>query len=62
MHPNFPHILCLTEHHMKQLELEYIHIEHYYLGANYCRKSLEKGGVSIFVNENLKSSSINLYE
>jgi hypothetical protein len=31
MHSNLPHILCLTEHHMKQLELEHIHIENYNL-------------------------------
>jgi hypothetical protein len=29
MHSNLPHILCLTEHHIKQLELEHIHIENY---------------------------------
>jgi hypothetical protein len=33
MHSNLPHILCLTEHHMKQLELEHTHIENYNLGA-----------------------------
>jgi hypothetical protein len=42
-----------TEHHMKQLELEHIHIENYNLGAGHCRKTLEKGGVSIFVHKNL---------
>jgi hypothetical protein len=44
MHSNFPHILCLTEHHMKQLELEHFHVENYNLGARYCRKTQEKGG------------------
>jgi hypothetical protein len=39
---------------MKQLELEQLHIENYNLGARYCRRRLEKGGVSIFVHENLK--------
>jgi exonuclease III len=60
MHSNLPHILCLTEHHMKQLELEHFHIENYNLGARYCRKTLEKGGVSIFVHKNLKFTKINL--
>jgi hypothetical protein len=59
MHSNLPHILCLTEHHMKQLELEHIHIENYNLGATYCRKALEKGIVNIFVH-NLKFTKINL--
>ncbi|PNF30772.1 hypothetical protein B7P43_G06180, partial [Cryptotermes secundus] len=60
MNSNLPHILCLTEHHMKQLELEHLHLENYNLGARYCRKTLEKGGVSIFVHENLKFTKINL--
>jgi hypothetical protein len=46
MNSDLQHILCLTEHHMKQLELEYFLIENYNLGAKYCR-TLEKGGVSI---------------
>jgi hypothetical protein len=45
---------------MKQLELEHFHIENYNLGAIYCRKTLEKGGVSIFVHKNLKFTKINL--
>jgi hypothetical protein len=36
MHTNRPHILCLTEPHMKPLELEHIRIENYNLGATYC--------------------------
>jgi hypothetical protein len=35
LHPNFPHMLCITEHHMNQQELEHIHIENYDLGASY---------------------------
>jgi hypothetical protein len=39
---------------MKQLELEHFHIENNNLGARYCRKTLEKGGVSIFLHKNPK--------
>jgi hypothetical protein len=49
MHPNFPHILFLVEHHMKQLELQHIHRENYILGANYCRKILEREGVFLYI-------------
>jgi hypothetical protein len=59
MNSDLPHILCLTEHHTKQLELEHLLIENYNLGARYCR-TLEKGGVSIFVHKNLKFNKINL--
>jgi hypothetical protein len=44
-----PHIWCFSEHHLKQLELEQINLQGYKLGAAYCRKTLLKGGVCIFV-------------
>jgi hypothetical protein len=49
--PKFPHILCFSEHHLKQIELEQINLERYKLGAAYCRKSLLKGGACIFVHK-----------
>jgi hypothetical protein len=57
--PCYPHILYLTEHYMKELELEHTHIENYKLGAKYCRKILEKGGMSTFIHKNLKLTNIN---
>ena len=60
LHPNFRHMLCITEHHMNQQELEHIHIENYDLGASYCRREIKKRGVSTFVHRNLKSTNINL--
>jgi hypothetical protein len=33
MYPAIPHVLYLTEHHMKKLELVHTHIENYKLGA-----------------------------
>jgi hypothetical protein len=47
----FPHILCFSEHHLKQIELEQINLEGYKLGAVYSRKSLPKGEVCIFVHK-----------
>jgi hypothetical protein len=44
---------------MNRLELEYSHIENYKLGAKYCRHTMERGGVSIFVQKNLKFTKIN---
>ena len=29
LHPNFPHVLYLTEHHLKYLQLNNVHIENY---------------------------------
>ena len=37
LHPDFPHVLCLTEHHLKYSQLEKVYIEGYKLGAHFCR-------------------------
>jgi hypothetical protein len=41
------HIICLFEHHLKESELQLLHLNDYFLGAKYCIKSFQKGGVSI---------------
>jgi hypothetical protein len=38
LHNNLPHILCLSEHHLSESELQLIYLTNYSLGANYCRK------------------------
>jgi hypothetical protein len=50
LYSNPPHILCFSEHH----KFISANIDNYYLGAKYCRRSLKKGGVCIFVHENLR--------
>jgi hypothetical protein len=37
LYPDFPHILCLSEHHLNQSELETVELGNYTLGASYCR-------------------------
>jgi hypothetical protein len=54
-----PHILCLTEHHMKTPEILQVNLENYTLGASYCRENMAKG-VSIFVKNNLKFKQIDI--
>jgi hypothetical protein len=49
LHHDLPHILCLSEHHLSESELQLIHLTNYSLGANYCRKTFLQGGVSTFV-------------
>jgi hypothetical protein len=52
-YPVFPHVVCITEHHLNQYEIVQFHIGNYTLGANYCRHSLKKGGACIFVHNSL---------
>ena len=49
LHPEFPHILCLSEHHFNQLELEIVQLGHYTLGASYCRR-FKKTEVFVFMH------------
>jgi len=38
-----PHVICLTEHHLKDHEIEATPIYNYNLGVKYCRKILKNG-------------------
>jgi hypothetical protein len=48
-----PHILCLSDHHLLNHEINNTWIQYYNLGASYCRKTKKGGGVGIFIQENL---------
>jgi len=39
---DLPHILCLSEHHLSESELQLIHLTNYSLGTNYCTKNFSK--------------------
>jgi hypothetical protein len=56
----FPRILCRTEHHLRDHEINSTYVKCYTLGAKYCRKSCKYGGVSIFVCEGLLFSTVEL--
>jgi len=60
MSPNSPHILCFSEHHLKNLELNQINVDGYKLGAAYCRQVVKRGAVCIFVQKYLKYTNIDL--
>jgi hypothetical protein len=55
-----PHVLCFTEHHLKEFEINNTHINFYNLGASYCRKTRKLGGVGIFVLDALSCTPIDL--
>jgi exonuclease III len=54
-----PHILCLTEHHLKSVELNQIHFQGFTCMSNFCRQSTKCGGVCIYVKDNIVASEVN---
>jgi hypothetical protein len=44
-----PHLVCLTEHHLNYNEIDMAQIPNYKLAAKYCRTSLKRGGVCIYI-------------
>jgi hypothetical protein len=48
--PNPPHILCMTEHHLRVNEIDTIILANYNLGAKFCRSTFKNGGVCIFTH------------
>ena len=44
LYPSLPHIVCLTEHHLSQFQLQLITLDNYILGAEFSRQSFLKGG------------------
>jgi hypothetical protein len=59
LYPNFPHIICITEHHLGHTELNSIVVENYKLSASYCRRNALKGGKCIFVLNHLNCVTLN---
>jgi hypothetical protein len=58
--PDYPTIMCLTEHHLRDYETDNLPINQFKLGSKFCRHDLKNGGVCIFVHEDFEFSSIPL--
>jgi exonuclease III len=54
-----PHIICLSEHHLKDYEINTISLNQYILASQYSRKNFRQGGVCIFIRKNIQFSKIN---
>ena len=54
-----PHGICLSEHHLKEFEINSITLNQYVLASIYCRKNFKQGGVCIFVRMNIQFTHIN---
>jgi hypothetical protein len=47
------HIVCLTEHHLKDQEIKLASIQHYKLSTKFCIQQYRNGGTCIFVHESI---------
>jgi hypothetical protein len=56
LYSELPHVLCVTEHHLKDYEMDMMTIE-YKLGTKFCRHQYKNGGVCIFVHESIDFDS-----
>jgi len=55
LHPDLPHVICLSEHHLIMQELCYADLECYTIGAQFCRSIYQRGGVIIYVHSSYNS-------
>ena len=58
--PDYPDIMCLTEHHIKDYETDNLPIDQFKLGSKICRQEFKNGGVYIFIQEDLEFFPITL--
>jgi len=54
------HIICLTEHHLQDEEIEGMAFNKYTLGAKFCRKAHKGRGICILIEENSHFMNINM--
>jgi hypothetical protein len=62
LNPDFPQVLCSSEHHLKRTEIDFIYMDQYKPGAKLCREYHKNGGVSIILHDTLQCTNINLDE
>ena len=57
---DFPHVICLSEHHLTSEAIRSVTIDNYNLGAFYSRKIAKCGGVCILLHKSCQFTSIDL--
>jgi len=62
VYPVKPQLICLSEHHLKNDEINTLHIPSYNLSANYSRTSLKCGGVCMFIHNDIQFTNIYLHK
>ena len=54
-----PHLICLSEHHLKTQEITKFTLNSYKIAASFCR-GVPKGGVCIMTRHNIQFATIDL--
>jgi len=49
----YPHILCFSEYHMSRDDVHFFGIENYVLWSNFSRSTFQKGGVCIYIRNDV---------
>ena len=55
-----PHLICLTEHHLKESEIIKFSLDGYKLASSFCRRESLGGRVCILIINNIIFQSIDL--
>jgi exonuclease III len=55
-----PQVICFSEHHMLESNLNSLNISNYNLSTGFCRQTYKKGGVCIYVWEDICYRSLDL--
>jgi len=58
--PDYTHIMCLTEHHLKDYEIDNLPVDYFKLGSKFFRHKFKSGGVCIFIHEDVEFFAISL--
>jgi len=61
LYSELPHIICITEHHLKDFEIDMMTIEYYKLGTKFCRHQYKNGGACIFLHKSIDFDSISTH-
>ena len=59
LHPDYPQVLCVTEHHLKKLKIKRKIIEDSNLGTYYCREQYEKG-IAIYIHKSIQCTKVGI--
>jgi len=57
LRPDYPHILCLTEHSLKSFEIDNLPIDPYKLGSKFCRHEFKNWG-GVFLSRKILISPL----